>query len=102
MLADLASDYATVREAAQSVPLDRDEFVPLAESALDVARTEYASGRGYFLNVLTAERHRLDAELGLARAQSDYFRALAELDRASGGGLFEPRAASFLNPVSAP
>ena len=89
LLADLATDYAAVREAAQSLALYRDELMPLAQSTLDVARTEYGSGRGDFLNVLTAEQHRLDTELGLARMQSDYFRELAELDRASGGGLLE-------------
>ena len=93
LLADLAADYAAVREAKQSVALYRDQLVPLAESALNVARTEYESGRGDFLNVLTAEQHRLDTELGLARMQSEYFRALAELDRASGGGLLESRSA---------
>jgi outer membrane protein TolC len=100
LLADLAADYAAVREANQSVALYRDQLVPLAESALNVARTEYGSGRGDFLNVLTAEEHRLDTELGLARMQSQYFRALAELDRASGGGLLESRSA--LMPDSTP
>ena len=92
LLADLSADYAAVRETAQSVALYRNELMPLAQSTLDVARTEYGSGRGDFLNVLTAEQHRLDTELGLARMQSDYFRELAELDRASGGGLLESRA----------
>ena len=91
LLADLSAEYAAVREAAQSVLLYRDELMPLAQRTLDVARTEYGSGRGDFLNVLTAEQHRLDTELGLARMQSTYFRGLAELDRASGGGLLESR-----------
>ena len=99
-LADLSADYAAVREAKQSVALYRDQLMPLAESALNVARAEYGSGRGDFLNVLTAEQHRLDTEVGLARMQSEYFRALAELDRASGGGLLESRSA--LMPDSTP
>ena len=90
MLADLAAAYASVREAGQSLELYRNELVPLARDTLDVTRAEYESGRGDFLNVLTAEQHRLDAELGLARKQAEYHRALAELDRASGGGLFAP------------
>ena len=93
LLADLSADYAAVREASRSVALYRDELVPLAQSTLNVSRAEYSSGRGDFLNVLTAEQHHLDAELALARMQSEYFRALAELDRASGGGLLEPRSA---------
>lgn len=90
VLADLAADYASVREASQSLALYRNELVPLARSTLDVARAEYASGRGDFLNVLTAEQHRLGTELGLARVQSEYFERLAELDRAQGGGLINP------------
>lgn len=100
LLADLSADYAVVRDAKQSVALYRDELVPLAQSTLNVSRAEYGSGRGDFLNVLTAEQHRLDTELALARMQSEYFRALAELDRASGGGLLEPRSA--LTPDTAP
>lgn len=99
LLADLSVDYATVREAKQSVALYRDQLVPLAQSALEVARAEYGSGRGDFLNVLTAEQHRLDIELGLARMQSEYFRALAELDRASGGGLLGPGSALMREPA---
>ncbi|MEO7208000.1 MAG: TolC family protein [Steroidobacteraceae bacterium] len=90
--ADLASAYASVLEAAQSLALYRDELVPLARNTLEVARTEYGSGRGDFLNVLTAEQHRLDTELGLARMQSEYYRDIAELERASGGGLLAPRS----------
>jgi len=92
MLADLAADYASAREAAQSLALYRDELVPLARNTLEVARTEYGSGKGDFLNVLTAEQHRLDTEIGLARTQSEYYQRLAELEQASGGGLLAPRS----------
>jgi outer membrane protein TolC len=91
MLADLAADYAAAKEAAQSLALYREELVPLARDTLEVARTEYGSGRGDFLNVLTAEQHRLDTELGLARTQSEYYQKLAALEQASGGGLLAPR-----------
>jgi outer membrane protein TolC len=100
VLADLSAAYAMARESAQSIALYRDELVPLARSTLEVTRSEYGTGRGDFLNVLTAERHRLDTELGLARAQSEYYRALAELDQASGGELLAPR--SVLAPVPTP
>jgi outer membrane protein TolC len=87
LLADLAAAYASAKEAAQSVALYRDELVPLARTTLEVARTDYGSGRGDFLSVLTAEQHRLATELALARMQSEYFQRLAELERASGGGV---------------
>ena len=91
MLGDLSAAYARVREAAQSIALYRDELVPLAGSTLDVARSEYATGRGDFLNVLTAEKRRLETQLGLARWRSEYYRALAELDRTSAGVLLDPQ-----------
>lgn len=88
LLADLSAAYASVKEASQSLALYRDELAPLARNALEVARTDYGSGHGDFLSVLTAEQHRLDTELAQVRMQSEYFQRLAELNRASGGGLF--------------
>jgi outer membrane protein TolC len=87
VLADLASAYAATHEAAESLALYRDELVPLARTTLEVARAEYGSGRGDFLNVLTAEQRRLDTELGLVRMESEYYQRLAQLEQASGGGL---------------
>ncbi len=82
--ADVASDYAATVEAARSLALSRDDLVPLAQDALKVALTEYATGKESFPEVIDAERRALEVELGLARAQADYFRRLAELDEASG------------------
>ncbi len=93
-LTELAAVYAATLDAACSLTLYRDELVPLAHNTLEVARTEYGSGRGDFLNFLTAERHRLDTELGLARVQSEYFERLAELERITGGGVLAPRSAT--------
>lgn len=87
LLADVAAAYASVVQSAASIKLYRDELLPLSQSTLEVARAEYASGRGDFLNVLTAEQHRLDIELGLARLQSQYFEQLADLERLSAGAL---------------
>ncbi len=86
LLADLSASYASTREAAQSVALYHDDLVPLARDALQVALSGYGSGQGSFLEVLTAEQRQLEAELGLARAQSDYFRQLATLEQLSGPG----------------
>jgi len=92
LLADLSAAYASAREAAESIALYQEELLPLARNTLAVARAEYANGRGDFLNVLTADRHRLETELALARMESDYYQRLAELDRMSGGGLIAPRS----------
>ena len=87
LLADLSAAYASTREAAKSLALYRDDLVPLSRDALEVALSEYGSGRGGFLEVLTAEQHQLDTALGLARAQSEYFDRWAELERLTGSGL---------------
>jgi outer membrane protein TolC len=87
LLAELAGAYAAVREATESLALYRDELVPLARNTLEVVRADYGGGRGDFLTVLVAERHQLTVELGLARLEAEYFRRLAELERASGGPL---------------
>lgn len=89
LLGGLSAAYAKVREAAQSIALYRDELVPLAGSTLDVAYSEYAAGRGDFLNVLTAGKRRLETQLELARWRSEYYRAWAELDRTSAGVLLD-------------
>jgi len=103
VLADLAAAYASTREAAQSLALYHDELVPLARTTLEVTRSEYASGRGDFLNVLTAEQHRLDTELGLARMQSEYYQRLAQLNQVSAGGvLAEPGPLSLHTRRPAP
>ena len=90
LLADLSAAYASTREAAKSLALYRDDLAPLSRDALDVALSEYGSGRGGFLEVLTAEQHQLDTELGLARAQSEYFDRWAALERLSGSSLARP------------
>ena len=84
LLADLSAAYASVNAAAQSLALYRNELVPLARDNLEVARSEYASGRGDFLSVLSAEQRQLDTELGLARMQSEYYQRLAQLEQVSG------------------
>ena len=84
---DLSAAYAAVEESRQSLALYRDQLVPLADSTLSVARSEYASGQNNFLYVIKAEHDWLDAELGLARTETELFKRLAELGRLSGTSL---------------
>jgi outer membrane protein, heavy metal efflux system len=81
---DLAAAYAAVDESRQSLALYRDQLVPLADSTLSVARSEYAAGQNNFLYVINAERGWLDAELGLAHTETELFKRLAELGRLAG------------------
>lgn len=85
LLADLARAHAEVVEAQSSVKVFRDKLVPLSSEYLQAAMADYQSGRGAFLNVITAEQRQLTTELALARARADYVRRLAELERWVGG-----------------
>jgi outer membrane protein, heavy metal efflux system len=84
---DLSAAYAEVEESRQSLALYRDQLVPLADSTLSVARSEYAAGGNDFLYVIKAEHDWLDAELGLARTETELFKRLAELGRLAGTSL---------------
>lgn len=68
-----------------------------AQSSLDLARESYAAGNTGVLQVLDAERERLNAELGLLRAQSKQRIDTAQLYIALGGGRL-PR--STLDPAA--
>lgn len=85
LLADLTQARAEVVEAQSSVVLFRDQLLPLSAEYLEAAIADYQSGRGAFLNVITAEQRALTTELALARARADYARRLAELERWVGG-----------------
>lgn len=101
---DLTAAYAAVKETQQSLALYREQFVPLADSTLAVTRSEYAAGRSDFLYVINAERGWLNAELGLARTEAEYFKRLAELGRLAGTSLpIEiPRGGRMFNAEEAP
>ena len=101
---DLTAAYAAVEETRQSLTLYHQQLLPLADSALAVARSEYATGRSDFLYVINAERSWLGAELGLARTEAELLKRLAELGRLAGTSLpIEiPAAGRAFNAEEAP
>ena len=88
--ANLATARAEVVEAQTSIALYQDELVPLAVEFLEAAIADYQSGTGAFLNVITAEQHKLETNLELARVRADYAKRLAELEFWAGGSLNVP------------
>ncbi len=84
LLSDLAQARAEVLEAQASVELYEDRLAPLPAEYLEAAVTDYQSGSGAFLNVITAEQRKLNTDLSLARARADYVRRLAQLERWAG------------------
>ncbi len=84
LLANLKRAHAEVNESIRIIDLYQERLVPLANENLQVAEADYRSGAGDFINVTTAENEKLTTELRLARAQADYIRRVAELERWSG------------------
>ena len=93
LLSQLEQAHAAVEEARDSIALYENELVPLARENLSAARAEYGAGGGSFLDVIDAEDKKLGAELNLERVRADYFSAMADLCRWTGGPLPEPAAA---------
>lgn len=81
---NLAAVHAAVSRARESIKLHAERLLPLARDSLESALSDYSGGRGAFLDVLDAERARLSAELGLARARASHLKQRAELERLAG------------------
>ena len=87
LLSQLEQAHAAVEEAEHLITLYENELIPRTRENLSAARSEYSAGGGAFLDVLIAEQRKLNAELELESARADYFTALAELKRWTGGEL---------------
>ncbi len=68
----------------EQIDLFERALLPQSEQALRSAETAYATGTAGVLDLLDGERVLLEARLGLARLESDYMKALAEMERAIG------------------
>ncbi len=62
----------------------RDQFVPLAQSNLDLSRESYKAGRASFLSVLESQRFFLDTRRRSIEALQTAAAAVPELERAVG------------------
>lgn len=66
-------------------------LLPQAEQALLSTESAYATGTIGVLDLLDSERMLLEVRLGLARLESDYMKALAEMERSIGSAFPEER-----------
>ena len=62
-------------------------LVPQAEQALRSTESAYSNGTVEVTGLLDSQRALLDVQLGLARLQADYLKAVADLERAIGSGV---------------
>ncbi len=66
-------------------------LLPQAEQAVRSTESAYATGTIGVLDLLDSERMLLEVRLGLARLESDYMKALAEMERSIGSAFPEER-----------
>lgn len=84
--------FTKVDAARRMIELYEASILPQAELSLESARIAYENDTKDFLSLLDSERSLLRFKLEYARAQSDYEKSLAELERAVGRELpREPR-----------
>ena len=79
--------YEQVRENEHVLKLYQNRLLPLAEENLAAAQSEYESGSGGFLDLISAEKNRIQTHLQLEQARADYHRRLATLKYTIGGPL---------------
>ncbi len=73
------------QDSRRKIDLYRDSLLPRAEQALDVTHQAFAAGKGSFLDLIDAQRLRLEIQLGKERALADHARHRAEIDLLTGG-----------------
>ena len=86
---DVRTTYATAATALQQAVYLRDELLPQARRAYEIAITSYGLGGSSTLDVLDARRTLLDAESQYADALGAANDARADLERAIGAPLDE-------------
>ena len=69
---------------ARQLDLFERALIPQAEHALRTTEEAYSTGVTGVVELLDSERLLLDVRLGFARLQSDYMKASAEMERATG------------------
>jgi len=75
----------------EQIALFERALLPQTEQALRSVESAYATGSSGVLDLLDSERTLLEARLGLARLETDYMKALAEMERAIGSAFPEER-----------
>jgi cobalt-zinc-cadmium efflux system outer membrane protein len=87
MRAQLYSLHLQLTQAILEVNTLQDSVLPPLNSALEQTREAYLGGRYSYLELTTAQRETLDAELALITAAADAHLLRAEIERLSGAAL---------------
>ena len=86
--ADLEDAYHGARAGAARARSLREEVLPAIEEARRMTEESYREGRADILRLLEAQRAVIDARLAALDAVVSWCRALADLERSSGVGLY--------------
>jgi len=73
--------YNNVEESRHVITLYSNKLMPLAEENLHAAKADYQSGKGGFLDLVSAEKNLIQTQLSFAQAKANYQRHLAMLAR---------------------
>jgi multidrug efflux system outer membrane protein len=95
-------DALTAQRKAREVLEAESTRVVALEAALRLAQLRYDNGVSSFLDVLTAERGLLDAQLNRVEAQRAQLVATADLVKALGGGWQDPGMERTADATQAP
>ena len=80
-----------IQTIEEQLALFEKALLPQAEQALQSTETAYATGTTGVLDLLDGERTLLEVRLGLARLETDYLKALADMERAIGSAFPEEK-----------
>lgn len=87
MESDVRAVSFRIETIARQLDLFERALVPQAEQALLSTESAYSNGTVEVTGLLDSQRALLDVQLGLARLQADYLKAVADLERTIGSGV---------------
>ncbi|RJR53117.1 MAG: TolC family protein [Desulfobacteraceae bacterium] len=91
--AQIRNLYFRVQNSERLVRLYRDELLPQAARAIEIAETWYREKQGSFSDFIETEAVYYNFQLSMARAVADYKKFLARLERLVGRSLTETPSA---------
>jgi outer membrane protein TolC len=80
----VAVSLKQLEESGHVLHIFEDRLLPIARQQVDAARSAFAASQVPFVTAIDAEKNLRGVELEQKRAQADYDRRRAELDRAVG------------------
>ena len=78
---ELALSYESLLAAQHEIGVLREEILPAAKSAFDVANRGYELGKFGFLDILDAQRTLAQNQMNYVRALANYQKLVYELER---------------------